>query len=167
MRLIVTLTYDAAPERVAAMLADANFHRAVGKETGDVHAHVTVETGPGTDQRITTSRRLPTAGLPEPMKSMVGREIVAVQTMSWADSEEDGSRSGMVSVVVEGTPVRLLAAAHLGPAHGGTAVTYDGELIAKVPFIGGRVERAAEPVVRAALEAEQRVGAQWLASRPG
>lgn len=167
MRLIVTLTYVAAPERVAAMLADADFHRALGRATGDPQTRVTVGAGSGADQRITTSRRLPTRGLSEPLKSMIGREILAVQTTSWFDSEEDGSRSGMVSVVVEGTPVRLHAAAHLGPAHGGTTVTYDGELIAKVPFIGGRLVRAAEPVVRAALEAEQRVGAQWLASRPG
>ena len=47
-----------------------------------------------------------------------------------------------------------------------TQVVYDGDLHARVPFLGGAVERAVEPVVRSALEAEQRVGAQWLADNP-
>jgi Protein of unknown function (DUF2505) len=51
----------------------------------------------------------------------------------------------------------------LAPAGAGTAETVDGELTASVPLIGGRIAKAAEPALRAAIEVEQRVGTTWLA----
>lgn len=44
-----------------------------------------------------------------------------------------------------------------------STVTYDGELKAGVPLFGGAVEQAAAGAVRAALEAEEKVAAEWVA----
>lgn len=165
MRLTVTLSYTAPPARVAAMLADPGFQARLCAATGDPRATVEV-TGEQDAPRVRTARRLPTDRFPSAIKALVGEEVTAVQTTHWAAADADGSRRGEVSVVVEGTPVRLAATARIEPAAQGTRVTYDGDLTAKVPLVSGKVERAADPVVRSALEAEQRVGEEWLAAHP-
>ncbi|GAB78363.1 DUF2505 domain-containing protein [Austwickia chelonae] len=164
MRLSVRLTYPAAPETVAEMFADEGFHRALCTATGDAQATITVESqGPGLS--VTTARRLSTDGLPDMMKSFVGSTVTAVQRTRWSAPAADGRRDGQVEVEVRGTPVRLSAQAVLFPEGERTCVSYVGDLTAKVPLMGAAVERATEPLVRSALEAEQQVGETWLRER--
>ena len=45
---------------------------------------------------------------------------------------------------------------------GGTRVTVEGDLKARVPFIGGKVEEAAAPSVLSGIRKERQVGLAWL-----
>jgi hypothetical protein len=45
----------------------------------------------------------------------------------------------------------------------GTVEDVDGDLKASVPFIGGKVEKAVGPPLRAAIAKEQEIGTRWLA----
>jgi hypothetical protein len=51
----------------------------------------------------------------------------------------------------------------LRPGDGGTRQTIDGDLKASVPLVGGRIEKAIEPAMQAAIRVEQREGRAWLA----
>ena len=51
----------------------------------------------------------------------------------------------------------------LGPAGSGTRIDVDGDLKAKIPLLGGKVEKAAEGPILGAIEKEQEVGTAWLA----
>ncbi|QQS00139.1 MAG: DUF2505 domain-containing protein [Austwickia sp.] len=168
MRLTLTLSYDAAPSRVGRMLLDEEFQRRVCAATGDAQARVTVtESGPPpSPARVKTARKLPTDRLPEAMRAIVGHNLTVVYAVDWPADRGDAGWRGDVVVTVEGKPVRLDATAEVAPTGAGTTITYDGELAAHLPFIGGKVERGVEPLVRSALEAEQRIGAQWLAEHP-
>ena len=45
----------------------------------------------------------------------------------------------------------------------GTTANLVADLVANVPFLGGRIEKACEPLVQRALETEETVGPKWLA----
>jgi hypothetical protein len=67
-------------------------------------------------------------------------------------------------VEIKGAPVRLAAAMTMHADGGGTRQTIDGDVKASVPLIGGRIEKAVEPALQAAIRVEQREGRAWLAT---
>lgn len=164
MRLSLTLTYAAAPATIGMMLIDEEFHRRVCAATGDARARVSVATDRDPVQ-VMSSRKLPTNRLPEAMRTLVGHHVTVVQTVTWPAARNDDGWSGDVVVAVDGKPVRLDATATVVAVSGGTSITYSGDLVARLPLIGSAIERGVEPVVRSALEAEQRIGIEWLAER--
>jgi hypothetical protein len=58
--------------------------------------------------------------------------------------------------------VRFTGSLVLGGSAQGTVETIDGDIKASVPLIGGRLERALEPALLAAIRVEQREGTAWL-----
>ena len=62
-------------------------------------------------------------------------------------------------------PIGLIGTIRLDPIAEGTQVTVDGELKARVPFIGGKVEEAAAPSALAGIRKEHKVGIAWLAEQ--
>ena len=46
----------------------------------------------------------------------------------------------------------------------GTRIDLDGDLKAKIPLLGGKIEKAAEGPILGAIEKEQEVGTAWLAA---
>lgn len=166
MRLTLTLSYAAAPSRVGRMLLEEEFQGRVCAATGDEQARVCVVTSGGA-ARVQTARRLPTDRLPDAMRALVGHHVTVIQTLTWPANRGNEGWTGNVLVVVDGKPVRLDATAAVTPVGPGTRITYEGQLVARLPFVGGRVERGVAPLVRSALETEQRIGAQWLSERAG
>ena len=80
-------------------------------------------------------------------------------------SEDDrNGRQGTVTVDVDGAPVRLAGTLRLAPDRAGTLETVAGDLKARVPIVGGRIEKAAEPAIRMAIEVEEREGRAWLSA---
>lgn len=169
MRLQVVLRYPAEPARVVAMLADPDFSRRVivaadGKpEAVDVTGDAT---GIGAFT-VTTRRAVPTDQIPAQMRSFVGASLDVRQAIAWG-AEEDGIRRGSVAVEIVGAPVRVTGTTHLvASPEGHTVVEYDTQVRAQVPLFGAAVEEAAAGAVRHALQAEERVGLEWLASATG
>jgi hypothetical protein len=125
-----------------------------------------VEIRPEAGGVVVTSRRaLPTDQVPDAFRALVGQQITLVQTETWGPAGPAGERTGSLLVEVTGAPVRMNATLSLSPDGTGTVERVDGELKARVPLIGGKIERGAEPAVRAAIDAEERIGQAWLAER--
>jgi hypothetical protein len=162
----VELRYPAPVEAVARMLADPGYGRARAAASGAVVHQVDVTDEPDGGFAVTTRRSMPTDDIPAHVRHFVGASLDVRQVEAWEGPGPDGRR-GTVVVEIAGAPVRLTGTVELtadGPD--ASVVAYDGEVKASVPLFAAAVEEAATRAVRAALEAEQPVGAEWLASRP-
>ena len=73
-----------------------------------------------------------------------------------------GRRNGTVVVEIKGAPVRLTGSLRWRPKAAARAERVDGDLKASIPLVGGKVEKAAEPAIRAAITKEQEIGIEWL-----
>ena len=165
MRVTADLRYDADPATVFEMLSDQAFQDRKLSQTGALSWEVRVQQQAG-GVVIVSRRALPTDQVPDAFKSLVGASITIAQTETWGPAAADGSRTGAMDLEVVGAPVRMQATLSLSAtAEGGSVELVDGELKARVPLVGGRIERTAEPAVRAAIDAEQRIGRAWLAER--
>lgn len=164
MRVTAEMQYPAAPGEVFTMLTDQTFQDRKLSQTGALSWQVQVRVEAG-GAVITSRRALPTDQVPDAFRALVGNEINISQTESWGPAGPDGGRTGTLVVEVAGAPVRMDARLSLSASGVGTVERVDGELKARVPLVGGRIERSAEPAVRAAIDAEQRIGQAWLAER--
>ncbi len=163
MRVTAAIRYDADPATVFAMLTDHAFQERKLAQTGALSWQVRVEQ-PNGGAVITSHRALPTDQIPDAFRALAGQQIDVTQTETWGPAAADGSRTGTLEVELGGAPIKLLASLSLSATSDGTtAERVDGELKARVPLLGGKIERAAEPAVRAAIDAEQRSGRAWLA----
>ncbi|GAA4357820.1 DUF2505 domain-containing protein [Angustibacter luteus] len=162
MKFLADIRYDAAPDDVFAMLTDPDFQRQVCEATGAIDHSVDVEQAGG-GATITTTRTLPADDLPDFVRKFVGSTLKVMRVDHWGAAGADGAREGTVVVEIQGAPVRLSGTIALAPDGAGTAERVDGDLKASVPLVGGKIEKAAEPAIRAAIAKEQELGTGWLA----
>jgi Protein of unknown function (DUF2505) len=164
VRFTAQLSYDTPPDAVFAMLADQRFQDLKLEGTGALDHSSKITQADGTTL-ITTSRTLPTDRVPDAFRTLLGGKLVVEQTESWTAPAADLSRTGTVAATIPGAPLKMTGTLALRPdGHGGTIETVMADLKASVPLIGGRIEKAAEPALRSAIEVEQRIGREWLAS---
>jgi hypothetical protein len=164
VRLSAEIRYDADPATVFAMLADPDFQELKCAATGALDHEVEIEEYDDGGAAIRTNRTMPTDNIPDFVRTFVGQTLTVVQVDDWQPAAADGSREGTTVVEIKGSPVRLAAAMTLGPDGGGSRQTIDGDLKASVPIVGGRIEKAIEPALQAAIRVEQREGRTWLAA---
>jgi hypothetical protein len=165
VRLRAEIRYDADPAAVFAMLTDAAFQERKCAATGALESEVEIERFPDGGATIRTRRTMPTDQIPDFARSFVGRTIDVVQVDDFGAPDVDDRREGSVIVEIKGVPVRFAGSLALGAASAGTLETVDGDVKASVPLVGGRLERALEPALQAAIRVEQREGIAWLARR--
>jgi hypothetical protein len=161
------IRYPAAPDRVYEMLIDPAFQEKVCLATGALDHSVDVEPARAADgadggATITTTRKLPAEGLPDFVRTFVGETLDVMRVDHWGPKDPDGSRRGTIVVEIHGTPVRLTGTITMRAAGEGTVEDVEGDLKAAVPLLGGKIERAAEPAIRAAVSKEQEIGGEWL-----
>lgn len=164
MKISETLEYDAPPDVVFAMLTDPAFQEQKCVDTSAL-AHEVSITPMSDGARVVTHRHLPTDGLPDFARSLVGSRLVVTETADWGGRDATGARDGTLVVHVDGAPITLHARVRLAAASSRSTLTIVGDLKASVPLVGGRIERAAAPSITSALESEGRTGQRWLAQR--
>jgi hypothetical protein len=162
VRVTAEIHYAAAPGDVFAMLTDKAFQDRKLSRTGALSWEVVIRAD-GSNAVVTSSRALPTDQIPDAFRKLVGSQLTITQTETWGPAGPDGARTGTLVVEVAGAPIRMNSTLSLSASGAGTVEVVDGELKARVPLIGGRIERSAEPAVRAAIDAEERIGQAWLA----
>jgi hypothetical protein len=165
VRLRAEIRYDADPATVFDMLTDAAFQERKCAATGALESEVEIERFPDGGATIRTRRTMPTDQIPDFARTFVGRTLDVVQVDDFGAPDVDGRREGNVIVEIKGAPVRFAGSLALGPSPAGTLETVDGDVKASVPLVGGRLERALEPALQAAIRVEQREGIAWLARR--
>ena len=164
MRVTAEINYPAVPADVFTMLIDKAFQDRKLAQTGALSWDVAIRDEAG-GAVISSTRALPTDQVPDAFRTLVGDRITLSQTETWGPAGADGSRTGTLLIEVAGAPIKLTATLSLTPTGSGSVEVVDGELKARVPLIGGKIERSTEPAVRAAIDAEERIGQAWLADR--
>jgi hypothetical protein len=164
VRLSAEIRYDAHPAAVFAMLTDPDFQERKCAATGALEHEVGIDEYDDGGAAIRTDRTMPTDQVPDFVRTFVGQTLSVIEVDDWQPAAADGSREGTVVVEIKGAPVRLAGAMTLRPDGTGTRQTIDGDLKASVPLVGGRIEKAVEPALQAAIRVEQREGRAWLAS---
>jgi hypothetical protein len=162
MRITTSFDYAATPQDVFAMLADPAFQAAKVEATHPL-SHTESVTPKGEQTEIVTSRVIPTDGFPDFAKSMIGPKLRVTETIIWSRASADGSRTGTINIAIGDAPVAMKGTVRLGPGGSGTRIDVDGDLRAKIPLLGGKVEKAAEGPILGAIDKEQEVGSAWLA----
>jgi hypothetical protein len=162
MKIAKSIDYAATPEKVFAVLSDVKFQEAKCAATAAVQHSADVKTV-GDHSVSSTERILPSDGLPDFAKSMVGATLKVTETQDWGPASADGSRRGTVEMAVAGVPIALTGTLAIAPGGAGTVERLDAELKARVPVIGGKIEKAASPPIEEAIDIEARTAKQWLA----
>ena len=165
MRLHEEIRYDAAVEAVFAVLTDPAFLDARCAAAGALeHSREVRPSGAGT--AVTVRRVLSTRGMPDFAARMLGATMTLTETTVWQAPDGRGERRGATTLRIEGAPVTLTGETVLRPEGGaGSVQVVSGDLVAKVPLFGGKVEQAAAPALRAGVLAEGALAARWLAER--
>ncbi len=164
MKLTAEMRYPADPNQVYLMLRDPAFQERVCLASDPVSHRVDVVDGDGDGATITTSRELPTDEFPGLIRKFVGATVEVVRVDTWGPAASDGSRSGTLAVDIKGAPIGLTGTITLAPSQGGgSVVEIHGNLKASVPLIGGKIEGAVEPPIRASILQEEEIGKSWLA----
>jgi hypothetical protein len=83
---------------------------------------------------------------------------------NWEAPAADGSRQSSISLKIAGAPVDVTAVQRLVAADGGTRVELEGAVKSSVPFLGGKIADAAEPMVAKALNLQAKQAQAWLES---
>lgn len=167
MELHETLHLPLSAAAAARMYADPAYSAIRGSTLHAEDVTAEVEGDPAGAFTVRTTLRLPTAGVPDMVKRFVGAQVTVHETQRWQAPAADGSREGSTELEVAGAPARMTADLHLRPAGSEAAeVAIDGELVAKVPLLGRKIEQAALPYVSRVLGAEQRAAASYAQERP-
>ncbi|HEV7172734.1 DUF2505 domain-containing protein [Pedococcus sp.] len=161
MKIATTIDYAATPQEVFAVLSDAKFQEAKCAATAAIRHSASIKTV-GDRTVITTERVLPSDDLPDFARSMVGDTLKVTETQDWGPASDDGSRQGTVEMGVTGAPISLKGTLALRPNGDGTVETLDSELKAKVPLVGGKIEKAAAHPIEEAIAIEHQTAVEWL-----
>jgi Protein of unknown function (DUF2505) len=164
MKISATLDYAATPHEVFTMLADEAFQTRKCAATGALNHTVSIS-AQGDRTVIVSSRDLPTDGFPAFVKSLVGATLAITETQDWGPAGTDGARQGTLTVDIVGAAIDLDGTLSLTPAGQGSVESVEGDLKARVPLFGGRIEKAAAPAIESAISVEREIGQAWLATR--
>ena len=162
MKLRETLHLPLPARAAAAMYADAQY-TAIRRDTlGATDASSHVDGDPSGAFTVTSELSLPTDRVPDIVRPFVGSSVTVREVQTWSAPGEDGSRTGTMRLDVVGTPAGLTATLRLRTAdQERSEVEIDGDLVAEVPLLGPRIEKAAVPYVSTVLRAEERSAATY------
>lgn len=161
MELTETLTYDADPATVFAMLCDRQWREQVCRAIHALEHTVTIaESAAGLT--VTTRRTLP-AMVPAAVRKLTGDTITLTQVERWGNPSGDGSRTADLEVTVAGQPAGMRGDIRLTPSGGGSIEVVRGDVRVQIPFLGKRIEPEVVKAFRAAIREEGTVGRAYLA----
>lgn len=153
MKISTSTTFAATPEQVYAVIADPAYQDEKAAN-GTLPGSSSTVTPDGEGVRIDTVRVLSSDGLPGFARSVVGDQLTVEESQVWHAAGADGGRFADVEVRVGGAPIVMTGRLALTPTGEGTEQTVDGDLKARIPFLGAKVEEAAAPAITDAIEAE-------------
>jgi hypothetical protein len=161
MKISAIIDYAATPDEVFAMFADEDFQNHKCAATGARRHTVSISVHNGRTIIVST-RDMPSDGFPSFVKSMVGQTLAVTETQDWGPLGADGVRHGRLTVEIAGAPVALDGMLSLSVGGEGCVERIEGDLKARIPLLGSKIEQAAEPAIWGAIRVESRTGKAWL-----
>jgi hypothetical protein len=163
MQISERLTLPMTPTDVAAMYADPQYADVRATTLGAREGHAEPSTSPDGSLTVRTTLEMPApASLPDLISTMLRGDITAEETQTWSAPGPDGQRTGTMELTIRGVSAGLSAQLVLSPLEGERAqVGIDGDVFAKIPLIGKKLEKAAAPYISKVLRAEERAAAAY------
>jgi hypothetical protein len=161
MKISAIIDYAATPDEVFAMLADEDFQNHKCTATGALRHTVSI-TEHGDRTIVLSHRDMPSDSFPSFVKGMVGDTLAVTETQDWGPADNQGTRQGRLSVEIAGAPIALHGTLSLQQGGQGCVETIEGDLKARIPLLGAKVEQAAAPAIRSAIRVESENGKAWL-----
>lgn len=165
MALSASTNLPADPQRVTEIFTDEAFIRHISEKVGGSLESLTIDGDVKDAFTLTAVRSVPANKLPDLAKKFVGNKLTVTQTEKWEPAAADGTRSANVSLKVSGAPVDATAVQRLVPTAEGTRVELEGNVSSSIPFLGGKIADAAEPMVGKALNIQATEARSWLEHR--
>ncbi|MFZ1670432.1 MAG: DUF2505 domain-containing protein [Candidatus Nanopelagicales bacterium] len=163
-KISAQMTYNGSDvDTVFAMLTDPNYVTAKNEGTGGKNVAVEVVPEGRDGVKIVVSRVLP-AQIPGFAKKFVGETIDTTETDNWGAANSDDSRDGLISVDFGSAPIAINGTLRLESSGTGTVLKVDVEVKSGVPLVGGKLEGVAADQFQRAVNKEQEIGLEWLAS---
>ncbi|MDP5227305.1 MULTISPECIES: DUF2505 domain-containing protein [Arthrobacter] len=164
MALNASTTVPFSLPEVAAVLVNEDFVRHVSELVGGSLEEFTVDGDTSAAFTATVVRTVPTTRLPDIARKVVGETLTVTQREAWTAPETDGSRQADIQVSIAGAPVSAKAVQKLVSVDGQTRIDVEGEVTSSIPFLGGKIAGAAEPMVGKALNLQAQQVQSWLES---
>lgn len=155
-----TLPYDVAA--VTAVFTDEAFLRHTSERVHGELKSLQLDGNTAGPFTLTAVRTMPTDKLPDFAKRFTGAFLTVKQTEKWDAPEADGSRQATVEISVDGVPVNVNAMQRLASEGTGTRVDLEGKVTSAIPFLGGKIADAAEPMIGKALNMQASEARKWL-----
>lgn len=135
----------AAPQAVYEALTSQANAQAVADRVGGSLVEHRIE---GDDARTTTTVfTVPADRLPDIAKKLLGDELTMTLTEAWSAAGADGSRTSTIDAAVKGVPVKVNGSETLSAEGTGSLLSLNGEVSSSIPFLGGKISKAAEPML--------------------
>lgn len=158
-----TLPYD--PATVLAVFTDEGFVRHMSEFAGGTLESLIVDGDTAGAFVLTAVRTMPTDRLPDMARKFVGETLSVTQTEHWEAPAADGSRQAALEMTVAGVPLNVSAVQRLMTQGTDTVVDLRGKVTSSIPFLGGKIAGAAEPMIGKALNVQAVEARKWLESR--
>jgi hypothetical protein len=162
--LSASTTLPHSVDRVTAVFVNEDFLRHTSEHVGGTLESFNVDGDTAGAFVTTIVRTIPTNRMPEMARKFVGESLKVTQVESWAAPAADGSRQSSISMKVAGAPLDVKAVQRLVSEAGSTRIELEGTVSSSVPFLGGKIAEAAEPMVGKALNIQSQQAQAWLES---
>ena len=137
MRFDSTADYDAPADAVFAIMSQTAFQ----------------------DEKVAVTCDL---GGPTQVTQRGDRTVIRTER-AYSSSVLPGNRTGHLEMHISGQPLTLVADLALRNTATGSHTSVSGELKARIPLIGGKIESAAAPLIKDGVQAEATQIRRWLA----
>ena len=136
MKFDIKARYPAPSAVVLKMFMDKEFHAKKLVALGITKSRVLEHDAKGEDFRIKVERKVP-LDAPALVKKFIPAETTVVSEEKWNSAK----KTGAVKVEPVGVPVEIKCTAKFADDAQGTTITYAFDVTAKVPFVGGALEK--------------------------
>jgi hypothetical protein len=139
------------------MFSDRNFHENKMKALDVISYKVLEHAADGGEFHIRVERRLPMQA-PALLKKVLPAETTSVVDERW----NLATRNGRVKADTVGVPIEMSCSASIADEKQACVVTYDWEIRARVPLVGGALEKFIASDLDRRLAQEARIAAGFL-----
>lgn len=164
MALSASTNLPHSVDRVTAVFVNEDFLRHTSELVGGTLESFTVDGDTAGAFSTTTVRTIPTTRMPEMARKFVGESLKVTQLEKWDAPAADGSRQSTITLKVTGAPLDVNAVQRLVSDGANTRIELEGTVTSSVPFLGGKIAEAAEPMVGKALNIQSTQAQAWLES---
>lgn len=160
MEISESWTLKSTPDEAYVDATDPAYQDEICQRAGAL-SHQSSVASHGDGHEVTVQRIMPSGDVPDLVKKVVGDKVDVTQVITWGARQPDGSRHGTLDVTFKGQPITMRGNTSITPEGSGSRVQVSADLKAKIPLIGGKIEKMSSPEIRKAIHAEEAVSHEW------